>query len=257
MNDLQKTELELLKMFLDICDKLGLEYYLVCGTALGAVKYGGFIPWDDDVDVALKREDYELFLREAPKLLPERYFLQNIRTEKAFPLLMTKLRDSGTTLIESNFAHLPMNHGAYIDIFPLDGYPKGKWKQRFFEAKKYVYNKARCFAYIYGYRVFGLNAIMRAYERMLKRYPCEGSDYYCNHGNWQRKLEYSPPEHYGNGAWAEFEGLTVRVPERYDEYFTQKYGDWRSDPPVRKRISHHNIAVCDTEKPYTEYRKVK
>ena len=76
MNRLQTVELELLKAFVDICEKLGLKYYLVCGTALGAVKYGGFIPWDDDVDVALPREEYRRFLQEAPALLPEHIFLQ-------------------------------------------------------------------------------------------------------------------------------------------------------------------------------------
>ena len=78
MTKLQQTEFDLLKTTVDICDKLGITYYLVCGSALGAVKYSGFIPWDDDVDIAMPRLDYKRFCKEAPELLPEYYFLQNL-----------------------------------------------------------------------------------------------------------------------------------------------------------------------------------
>ena len=70
MTELQTVELELLRQFLAVCEREGLTYYMVCGSALGAVKYGGFIPWDDDIDVALPRADYERFCRVAPGLLP-------------------------------------------------------------------------------------------------------------------------------------------------------------------------------------------
>lgn len=78
MTELQEIEFGLLQQFLSICEQLNLTYYLVCGSALGAVKYGGFIPWDDDIDVALPRKDYEIFCRKAPQILPEWCFLQNL-----------------------------------------------------------------------------------------------------------------------------------------------------------------------------------
>ena len=68
MTELQEIEFGLLQQFLSVCEQLNLTYYLVCGSALGAVKYGGFIPWDDDIDVALPRKDYEIFCREAPRI---------------------------------------------------------------------------------------------------------------------------------------------------------------------------------------------
>ena len=77
MNELQKTEFEMLKIFINICDQLNLKYFLVCGSALGAVKYGGFIPWDDDMDVGLLREEYDIFCSKAQELLPEGIFLQS------------------------------------------------------------------------------------------------------------------------------------------------------------------------------------
>lgn len=253
MNDLQRTILDMLRVFVDICGRLHLNYFLVCGSALGAVKYEGFIPWDDDVDVALYREDYERFLREAPTLLPPHLSLQNLHTEEAFPLLMTKLRNSNTTLVEASYEHLPINHGAFIDIFPLDGLPAGKAARCVFQMKKWVYNKARCVAYIYGYKFFRLHKIMLAYERLLKKYPCEGSEWICNHANWQRELEYVPPSRYGQGTTATFEGMEVRIPEQYDEYLTLKYNDWRRDPPVDRCKSHHIFMACDMTRPYTDY----
>ena len=124
MTPLQQRELELLRLFVRLCEQLQLRYYLVCGTALGSVKYEGFIPWDDDVDVAMPREDYEVFLEKAPSLLPEGIFLQNYRTDPAFPQIFSKLRNSNTTYIEKSAAALPINHGIFMDIFPLDGYPE-------------------------------------------------------------------------------------------------------------------------------------
>ena len=123
MTELQKIELDILKSVIDICDELNLKYYLVCGSALGAVKYNGFIPWDDDIDIGLPREDYEIFIQKAQAMLPEYYFLQNYNTDKNFPLFMTKIRDSRTTFVEMQFQNIDMHHGVYIDVFPLDGYP--------------------------------------------------------------------------------------------------------------------------------------
>jgi lipopolysaccharide cholinephosphotransferase len=88
---------------------------------------------------------------------------------------------------------------------------------------------------------------------LYTKYPPEESELWCNYGNWQGKLEYAPKWHYGEGTWVTFEGLRVRIPENYDAYLTQKYGDWRSDPPLEKQKSHHVSTIIDTEKPYTFY----
>lgn len=87
MTPIQKKVFQMLQIFTQICDRLQLKYFLVCGSALGAVKYGGFVPWDDDVDVALFRNDYERFCKEAPALLPKQFFLQNFQSDPAFPAM--------------------------------------------------------------------------------------------------------------------------------------------------------------------------
>lgn len=268
MNDLQKVEFDMLKEIVRICSELNLTYYLVCGSALGTVKYKGFIPWDDDMDIALPRHDYEIFIKEAQSLLPKNLFLQNYHTEPNFPQIFSKLRNSETTYIEKSVSELSINHGVYIDIFPLDEYPADKAEQQRLERKKrksylklsVIYcskktGRAALFAYL-G-KIFCYDRKIREnvekLEKALSLYKGPHSDILCNHGNWQDKLEYAPREQYGDGTWATFEGLKVRVPEKYDEYLTQKYGDWRAELPPEQQIGHHYAEVIDLNRPYTDY----
>lgn len=265
MNELQQKEVELLKVFVGLCEKHGLKYYLVCGSALGAVKYKGFIPWDDDIDVGMPREDYERFLTKAGEL-PKHLFLQNYRTDRFFPHVYSKLRDSNTTLIEKNMAHLKINHGIYIDIFPLDSYPEKDIKS--FERKKKILNWMHYCALNnknskkvairdWGFRLLGFHKrtqkVLARLDALISVGNKDKTDIWCNHGNWQGKLEYAPKAQYGEGTEAEFEGVKVIIPQRYDEYLTQKYGDWRSDLPADKQKTHHSVVICDTKKSYLEY----
>lgn len=268
MTPLQQCAFELLKEFVRVCEKLHLRYYLICGSALGAVKYQGFIPWDDDVDVGMPRPDYQRFVREAPALLPAYLAVQNFHTESAVAHIYTKLRDSRTTCIERGSEKLPISHGIFMDIFPLDGYPRNLLSQKLLELRKWHYKgqlacvydlprsgltKLRCSLF----RLMGCHLrtdrIAAKYERMISRYPVEGSSLICNHGNWQGKLEYAPAEQYGAGLRARFEGLDVWIPEQYDCYLRQKYADYTAQLPPERQVSHHDFAVLDLGNPFTRY----
>jgi len=266
MNDLQKKEFELLKYFLDICEKLNLKYYLVCGSALGAVKYKGFIPWDDDMDIALPREDYEKFLEKAPSMLPENLFLQNYRTDKNFPAVFSKLRNSSTTYIESGYKNLKINHGVFIDIFALDGYPSDPAEISKFEKKKLWFvrkylcalapagsTKARIMRQVLRFAGCHRNTAksLAEYEKMIV--SCDNTQVWCNYGNFRGYMEKLPCDVYGEGVEADFEGIKVRIPSKYDEYLREKYGDYTQDPPLEEQVGHHYYEVLDLEKPYTEY----
>lgn len=269
MTELQKAEFDLLRVFIELCERLELHYYLVCGSALGAVKYQGFIPWDDDVDVALCRWEYEIFIEKAPEMLPENLFLQNYHTEPGFPQLYSKLRNSQTTYIEASARKLRINHGVYIDIFPLDGYPQGPLAGFLLEAKKKIFSlKCACAfehegasrkaaAFYQLERILGvgkrLPVNIARLDRTVSRWPAETARVWCNHGSWQGRREYAPREQYGAGCPAVFEGLEVRVPEQYDTYLTQKYGNWRADLPEEEKKGHHDYTVCDLERPYGSY----
>lgn len=262
MNKLQKKQFDLLACFVGICEQLQIPYYLVCGSALGAVKYGGFIPWDDDIDVALLRPDYDRFLREAPALLPEGLFLQTFRSDPAYPNVFAKLRDSHTAFVETAVSHLNMNHGVFIDIFPLDGYPTGRTAQRRLERRKRRFRRLLLAAFEGNFpfrvrvaislmRLFGVHhrtqQILEKYERLISAYDVHTSPLICNHGNWQGRLEYAPREQYGEGRTGFFEGLCVRIPMDAEGYLTQKYGDFHENPPPAARVGHHICTVVDLD----------
>lgn len=268
MTELQEKELELLKYFIDVCNCLQVKYYLVCGSALGAVKYGGFIPWDDDIDVALFRKDYEVFVKNAKQYLPSNIFVQTYKTDPYFPQIYCKLRDSNTTYIENSAKKLTINHGIFIDVFPLDGYPE-KWLERKkLEVKKRIYQNMlwSCFELerkgiseiLYKiYCILGINRnsykIVEKYEKLITLYSIENSKYICNHGNWQGKKEYAECDQYGRGIIWNFESLSARIPENYDKYLIQKYGDWKQDLPLEKQIGHHSHYILDIKKSYRNY----
>ena len=259
----------MLKVFVDICEKLELPYYLICGSALGAAKYQGFIPWDDDIDVGMFRKDYEIFCREAPGLLPEHLFLQNFRSDPEHPSLLTRLRNSNTTYVVKLYKERNIHHGVFIDILPLDVYPAENVEK--FEKKHMHWARLRV-AYLYEenckitraprtvltrkfMRLFAKNkiqSIMKKYEAFISD-PSYSSDIICNHGNWQGKQEYMTRDKYGEGTMAIFEGLKVRIPSKYDEYLTQKYGDWRADLPEEEKKGHHYYEILDLDHPYTDY----
>ena len=266
MTDLQKKELEILTAFIDVCKQLQLTYYLVCGSALGAVKYQGFIPWDDDVDVAMPRADYETFLEKAPSLLPEHLFLQNYRTDPAFPKVFSKLRDSRTTYIETDYQHLDMHHGVFIDVFALDGYPTAPSEIAAFEKKKKTYLRlTSCSLLPTGsFKSRALRQVLRVlgfhkktakyllkYESMIRAYG--DAEVYCNYGNFRGVMEKTPKAMYGEGTSATFEGLCVRVPSQYDVYLREKYGDYEQDPPIEEQVGHHYYAAMDLSVPYRDY----
>ncbi len=274
VNELQQAEFNILKEFVQICAKLELTYYMVCGSALGAVKYQGFIPWDDDIDVALPRKDYERFLEAAPSLLPEWCFVQNYRTDKHFHLYGTKLRDSRTTYIEAPCRKMDIHQGVFIDVFPLDEqyadpgmkkvYQKLRKKTddiriirldyRRFTSRE-VFNPRN--RYYILYKLFGLYSDTAKYIGEFDRFASQGNQngngIWCNHANSSSPTEFAPKEQYGKGIDAVFEGLTVRVPEKFDEYLTQKYDDWRADLPKEQQVGHHYYEICDLYKPYTYY----
>ena len=275
MTELQEIEFGLLQQFLSVCEQLNLTYYLVCGSALGAVKYGGFIPWDDDIDVALPRKDYEVFCREAPKMLPEWCFLQNYHSEPEYYLLGSKLRDSRTTYIEIMTERLNINHGVFIDIFPLDGKWNTEKEHQTFRRKRASFEAARRVRLNYNrvspqniimvqtnwywllFRLFGYKrntaSEVEAFDKYVSSFSPDASSIWCNHANSTSSLEYAPKEQYGDGVMMNFEGVEIRVPMQYDEYLTQKYGDWRGEIPEKEQKGHHYYVKCDLCRPFTDY----
>lgn len=267
VKDLQQKTLEILKAFIDVCEQLDLKYYLVEGTLLGAVRHKGFIPWDDDIDVGMLREDYELFLKKAPSLLPKHMFLQTFESDPGYPQTFAKIRNSNTTFFEPTLVHKKTNHGLFLDIFPIDGCNvnfKNSLKFKVTEilcnlrtsyliSKKYLSLAVRVMRPLSMLFYPTVNGALKAKQCLYTATPNE--EYVTNyHSLWGDK-EIMPKSWYGDGLLLEFEGIKVNCPTEYDKWLTQVYGDYMQLPPEEKRVTHHDAEIIDLEKSYTEYLK--
>lgn len=260
---IQKLELEMLRIFIDVCQKLDLDYCMLGGTLLGAVRHQGFIPWDDDIDVGMMRQDYEIFLARGQEFLPEGFFLQTFQTDPEYPANFAKIRNSNTTFVEASVKNRKINHGVYIDIFPLDYYPdqnEARFKRKnmlmklritdafTLDGMKGKTKMVRCLSRIL------YPSITTALEKreMLFKSVIAGTRIVNHCGAWGKK-EIVPKEWYGNGTELEFEGIKVRAPQQYHLWLTQVYGDYMQLPPVEKRVGHHYVEQMDLEKSYLSY----
>lgn len=270
IEQLKAVEIDILKEFINICQQLKLEYFIVQGTLLGAVRHGGFIPWDDDIDVGMKREDYNVFLEKGQALLDKDYFLQNVDTDPEFPHGFSKLRKNGTTFLETTCKNLSMHHGIYIDIFPFDYYPDSKIKSFVFESEKLLLRyRIRSSLYIPQDNKRNLPNMIRKSVMLISRliYPtvnvarkkqmllyrsCDRGKIRANMGGPWGKKEYIPADWIKTTTDLYFEGIKVRAPINYKEYLSHVYGNYMELPPPEKRIPHHYISRLEFNKSYEE-----
>ena len=266
---LKEIEIDLLSRFIEVCERLNLRYFAIGGTLLGAVRHKGFIPWDDDIDVGMPRSDYEIFVKEGGRYFSDPYFLQTFSSDKEAIFPFAKLRDSGTTFIEKSAASLHINHGVYIDIFPLDGYPTSRIKGKILNWEKAILNERVLKGFIDLEHsnnlkrkiVLSLTAplssqgAVKRFDKLIKKYDYEDSYLIANYcGAWGKK-EIVPKHWYGNGIQGTFESIEIMLPEKYDLWLTQVYGDYNKYPPLEEQVPHHFCKVIDLENPYTKYIK--
>lgn len=264
---LKTCQLAIFKQFVSVCERLGLRYFVIGGTLIGAVRHQGFIPWDDDIDVAMPRVDYERFLQRAQALMPEYYFLQTFETDPAYPANFAKIRDSRTTFIETSVSKLDINHGVYIDIFPLDYYPENSWKRVWLEFRKKVLT-VRVAAQFYlpneklhfiknlvrgVSKIFCPSAAVAVRRREWLFTNVKKNGLLCNYGGAWGNKEIFPASWFSDVCVMHYEDLVVYGPKDYDKILKHVYGDYMQLPPEEERVGHHYALVVDLERPYTEY----
>ena len=137
LRQLQLVELDIMALFRSICEKHHLRYFMVGGTMLGAIRHKGFIPWDDDMDVGLPRTDYEKFIQIAPAELPEGYDFLNYKLQSDYNRYFSRLVDTRVSVYNASNSKTIIEH-AWLDIFPLDGMPTGKLRQKMQDRKSVV-----------------------------------------------------------------------------------------------------------------------
>ena len=280
MNDLQKCQFEMLKFFVKFCEDHDIKYFLVGGTALGAIRHGGFIPWDDDIDVGIPREDYDRFCEVAAKELNipgSKYFLQTYETDPEYPYNFAKIRDNTTTFVEDNFMYCNMNQGVWIDVFPFDGlstkdqYTKRELKKRQNTWYGFYFSYPRCLKHkirakhwwkdfwqnVFSIMFYWCNAKHRLNKRtdkIMRSVPFKDAKWAIN---IQGAIHARPlkMEYFQEGTKVKFEGVDMVIPKMYHEYLTALYGDYMTPPPPDKQIGMHFHKGLDLNTPWYEWKK--
>lgn len=250
----KQIELEILLKVADFCDQHGLRYYLAYGTLIGAIRHKGFIPWDDDIDIQMPREDYnkliELFNRENEDA---RYFLLDPKSKIAgHPYV--KVIDTRTVKKELG-AKKGSILGIDVDIFPLDGMPSDdaeyeKWyAQLHKEYKKYQYSvislkgwgfKTKIHYLLYRPNLLCRKKILKKTEKLHALYPYEKSERVgIMETVYNGKKNRLKKEYFDGYTLVEFEGHQVKAPRGYHEVLTDIYGDYMKLPPEDQQVAHH------------------
>lgn len=247
-----------------LCREYNIPYMLFSGTALGAVRHGGFIPWDDDLDILLLRCDYERLLTAAENELDrEKYFVQREFGEH-WPMQFSKLRLNDTTCIEKYHPKDKMVHqGVYIDIFPCDNLADNALLRRLqFAASKVIIAKS---LYARGYETKSL--AKRAFMQLCRLIPRAPLYSFClrrNDGNSEmvhsffaaaKKYEKNvyPREWMTELKELSFESGRFPVSAHYDALLKKLYGDYSVLPKPEERVCKQHAAILDLGRPYTEY----
>lgn len=250
IRDVQKKMLEILVEVDRVCKKHNIKYVLDSGTLLGAIRHKGFIPWDDDIDIAMLREDYEKFCKIANLELQAPYFFENMHTSKNFPNIFGKCYDTSTKYVQKNMSHLDTTQGIFLDIFPIDNI---ELSTRYFQCRLVAtINTVRCIKqktekyearhffymplFVLPIKVLNYLAdiLMKFYNKKYTQYVCP----ICQSGTRKPIFKRSM---FTNTILTEFEGIKFPIPVEYQEYLLGYYQKPMEMPPENKRKPTHGI----------------
>ena len=264
LKDVWIIELQILEKFMKVCRMYNLQYFADSGTMLGAVRHNGFIPWDDDIDIAMPRRDYNRFRKIAKKEFIAPYFVQHGFNDKGYFGGCIHTRNSNTTaILKSNWPYIKYNQGIFIDIFPLDGVVENKIlhkiqsfnKRLLFSVLWHKFYKEKSFFKL-RYILIGPLTILPQ-KILFFLYELN-----ARFGNILPHKTVDVVAYYGPGAirrkeWYkeyiehDFAGIKIRVPKEYDKIMSVQYG---SDYMTPKQVpTDHGETFFDTENPYKEY----
>lgn len=239
-----------------ICRKNNIEYYLIGGSCIGAIRHKGFIPWDDDLDIALSDYNYKRLLTALRNELDsQKYYIQEGR--KDWPLNYTKVKLIGTHILESEGQiNNPKHDGIFVDIFKMDNIIDnkllGRWQ--YLCGKYYLSYQLSVRKYhsagIKKKMLMALSVPLRIkfirnyIIRQVEKYNNQPTDYWgflYGRTRWKSGVVLSAL--FGTPLYLPFEDTTLPVPEKYHEYLTQVFGDYMKLPPENQQIGSHIIKV--------------
>lgn len=266
-NDVLKNKLlEMAVVFHNFCQENGIAYYMLGGTMLGTVRHKGFIPWDDDMDFGMMREDYDRFVSLKYKF-PQGFSVNTHDGNKDYEYGFCKIYDESTTYIEQGYNDKHIG-GVYIDIFPIDSagddYSNALkmankiYKKSFVLSCIYHKGKRKTFLKDVAAKMFGLLPKGPKWFDWLydtvKKFKGKQTKYVLNVYGAHVAKEVVPRDFFGKPTLYDFENTQFYGVEKSDEYLKSLYGDYMTPPPEDKR-GGHNIVYVDFNTPYKEYKK--
>ena len=264
MNKLQAVDLEILKEIVRVCDETNLVYYIIGGTLLGAIRHKGFIPWDDDIDLGMPRNDYEIFLKIAPSIIQSNLQLVNYKIDEKYQYYITRVLDTNTKVVEKRIGNNSKYTYASVDLFPLDGSPNNVILRQLYYFKVMFYRAIMSLCYndsIDKDRIRSKKEILLLYfltkipmkkffnpfkikskiDKIMRNYKVSESKLIgCLMGAYRIK-EMVPKNIYGKGKYYEFENIVLRGPEYYDKFLFLIYGDYMKLPAEDDRKVHFEL----------------
>ena len=259
--DLRKAQLLMLKILKEvhkICEENNIKYFLSDGTLIGAIRHQGFIPWDDDLDIGMLREDYEKFCKIAPQILSENFILQNFQTDKGYGLQFGKVILKNTVWIEKVAKNTNRQwSGIYIDIFPYDNITENKKKQKLIN-RLYIFIQGLILIKFKYINISNYESMAKKLKYVLKKiYLCTISkklliyirDSICKRylnkskslvtkygGNFYKNQ--NPYNFYKDLTLQNFEDTSFYIPKNYDKILKNLYENYMEIPPIEKQRQH-------------------
>ena len=256
LKHLQEVELMILKDVIEVLDKHNLKYYTIAGSAIGAVRHGGFIPWDDDIDIAMFREDYDKAIPILEKELSEKYNVFELNKDENYFFAITKVSLKGTKLVEHHLSNFNLDLGIFIDIFPMDKIPKSDFLGKVHHAMfKFIYtivinSHVKIFTdsfikrtvhyglyYLLKILPVSLNKWKKLLHNVMTHYSKDQSGRYTEFDTICGFIAFTKDD-FEPSVKFKFEDMEVVLPKNYDKLLKKVYGDYMELPPVEKRYNH-------------------
>ena len=247
---IQEKSLEILIQTADILEKNEIPFFLACGTALGCVRHGGFIPWDDDVDIYIFGKDYPRVKSVFQEQDTGNLILQDWELQENYPYFWPKIMAQDTVLVEKSLEHLNYQGHVFIDVFPLAQVSDNRILQRFQELDRYcLYVLLR--AYYFNFTSLPRRVFSSLVRRLCKpeklqkalygHYLQNSNGHYVADAGAFRSRALLKKAWFAEAKQNDFEGAAMPVPTGVEEYLTHYYGDYMQLPPENQRVSNHDF----------------
>lgn len=252
-----------------ICKKHNITYFLSAGSALGAIRHKGFIPWDDDADIGMLREDFERFRKIVREELGDEFYYQRLEKGSAFYRAFDQIGKKNTSYVMYNVKDLRIHHGIHVDIFPFDyvsADPDEREKQvrEVLKVREEIFKKLvphvvetrnilKRLVINYEYYIMKfvpLGGLIKRMEHALCKNIGKDYEYLADLLTHYKKIMYFKKTDILPVTYTKFEDSYLPVPNNTDAYLTMMYGDYQTPPPSSKRNQHHRIIELSCDKAY-------